>query len=84
MLLSFFTLAITGMAIKFSYAIWAQTMTRVLGGQPTMAVMHRLGAITLLVVFALHLWDVRRQKLESGRSWVQTITVTRCCSAPAS
>jgi predicted CXXCH cytochrome family protein len=74
MLLSFFTLAITGMAIKFSYAIWAQTMTRVLGGQPTMAVMHRLGAITLLVVFALHLWDVRRQKLESGRSWVQTIT----------
>lgn len=74
MLLSFFTLALTGMAIKFSYAGWAQVIAFLFGGQPTMAVMHRLAAIVLLVVFGCHLWDVLRQKRESGRSWKQMLT----------
>jgi predicted CXXCH cytochrome family protein len=74
MLLSFFTLSITGMALKFSYAGWAQAISWLLGGQPSMAVLHRMGAIVLLAVFAAHLWDVRRKKRESGRSWRELLT----------
>jgi predicted CXXCH cytochrome family protein len=74
MLLSFFTLAITGMVLKFSYAAWAQAASRGLGGQPTMAVMHRVAAIVLLVVFAMHLLDVRRKKRENGQTWRQLLT----------
>jgi len=74
MLLSFFTLSLTGMTIKFSYAGWAQWISRLFGGQPAMAVLHRLGAITLLTVFFLHVWDVRRRKREAGKTWKQVLT----------
>jgi len=74
MLLSFFTLALTGMAIKFSYAGWAQAMAHALGGQPTMAVLHRLGAITLIIVFGVHVWDVWRKKRDLRRTWKQMLT----------
>ena len=39
-----------------------------------MAVLHRLGAVTLIVVFVVHLWDVWRRKREAGRSWKQVLT----------
>ena len=73
MMLSFFTLAITGMALKFSYAGWAQGLSRAFGGFESMGVVHRLGAIALIVVFGVHIWDVRRKKIASGRSWFETI-----------
>ncbi len=69
LLLSFFALALTGMALKFSYMGWAQALSGALGGFHTMGVLHRLGAIVLLAVFVYHLWDVRRRKRESGQSW---------------
>jgi cytochrome b subunit of formate dehydrogenase len=74
MLLSFFTLAITGMVLKFSYATWAQVISRLLGGQPAMAVMHRVAAIVLIIVFVVHVLDVRRKKRESGRTWKEMLT----------
>jgi cytochrome b subunit of formate dehydrogenase len=74
MLLSFFTLALTGMALKFSYMEWAQVLSRLLGGFHTMGVLHRLGAVALIVVAAIHLWDVRRQKRASGLSWRRFLT----------
>ncbi len=73
MMISFFTLAITGMALKFSYAAWAQGFSRAFGGFEAMGIVHRLGAIALIIVFCVHVWDVRRQKLASGRTWLQTI-----------
>jgi predicted CXXCH cytochrome family protein len=73
-LLSFFDLALTGMAIKFSYAGWAQAIAKLLGGQPTMAVMHRVGAIVLIGVFVVHLLDLRRRKRAEGASWRDLLT----------
>jgi len=73
MLLSFFTLALTGMALKFSYMGWAQTFASALGGFSTTGVLHRLGAITLLTVFGIHLWDVRKRKQSSDQSWKEFI-----------
>jgi cytochrome b subunit of formate dehydrogenase len=66
MLLSFFTLALTGMALKFSYMGWARGLAVVLGGFETTGVLHRLGAVALFIVFGIHLWDVRRQKRETS------------------
>jgi predicted CXXCH cytochrome family protein len=74
MLLSFFALSLTGMALKFSYMTWAQVLSRMLGGFETMGLLHRLGAVALFIVFSIHLWDVRRQKLASGSSWFRFLT----------
>ncbi len=69
MMISFMTLALTGMALKFSYMAWAQGLSKVLAGFATLGVLHRLGAVTLIIVFLIHLWDARCQKNESGKSW---------------
>jgi len=74
MLLSFFTLALTGMALKFSYMPWAQKFAAFLGGFSTTGVLHRLGAITLITVFLIHLRDAFRRKRASGQSWSQFIS----------
>jgi predicted CXXCH cytochrome family protein len=74
MILSFFTLSLTGMALKFSYMSWAQVLSRLLGGFHTMGVLHRLGAVALFIVFFIHLWDLRRQKIAAGQSWWRFIT----------
>jgi cytochrome b subunit of formate dehydrogenase len=69
MMLSFFTLAITGMMLKFSYAGWAQWLAWLFGGFETTGVLHRVGAVVLFAVFALHVRRVLRQKKKEGRSW---------------
>jgi len=74
MLLSFFTLALTGMSLKFSYTGWAQLVSRVLGGFESMGTLHRIGGLTLFTVFAIHLWDVFRQKRRGGKSWFQMLS----------
>ncbi len=74
MLLSFFVLAITGMALKFSYTEWAQWVSNALGGFQAMGYLHRLGAIVLFGIFFFHLWDVWRRKRASGQTWKELLT----------
>jgi cytochrome b subunit of formate dehydrogenase len=74
MLLSFFTLALTGMILKFSYMSWAQGIAWALGGFETTGALHRLGAVILVVTFGVHLWDVIRRKRRDRRSWLEVIT----------
>jgi len=73
MMLSFFTLALTGMALKFSYMSWAQTASRFLGGFDSMGFQHRFGAIMLSIVAAVHFWDVIRRKRAKRQTWLQLI-----------
>ncbi len=73
MLLSFFTLALTGMTLKFSCMGWATVMTALLGGFETMAVLHRTGAVVLIGLFIVHLWHLRRAWKESGKSLLRFI-----------
>jgi cytochrome b subunit of formate dehydrogenase/nitrate/TMAO reductase-like tetraheme cytochrome c subunit len=69
MLVSFFVLALTGMALKFSYMGWAQRFAGMLGGFATTGVLHRLGAVALIVVFLIHLVDVFLRKQKSDQGW---------------
>jgi len=73
MLLSFFTLALTGMALKFSYMGWAQVLSDLLGGFAAMGTLHRIGAVTLVGLFLFHLYQVRQMKREAGTSWLAFI-----------
>ncbi|MCP4899150.1 MAG: hypothetical protein GY906_19450 [bacterium] len=70
MLLSFFTLALTGMALKFSYMGWAVVLSKILGGFETMGVLHRFGALVLIALFAVHIRQVFAMKRESGQTWI--------------
>ncbi len=73
MIVSFFTLALTGMALKFSYMGWALFISRLLGGFDTMGVLHRIGAVVLIILFMVHIRHVLQYKKESGLSWLQFI-----------
>ncbi len=69
MILSFMALAVTGMTLKFSYTPWASVVSGLLGGYETAGYIHRVGAVTMMAIFALHLYDlVRRRNREYG-SW---------------
>jgi cytochrome b subunit of formate dehydrogenase len=74
MLLSFFMLALTGMALKFSHMVWAQVFADLLGGFAVTGVLHRIGAIALIVVFGIHLRELRRQKRRRETTWWQFLT----------
>ena len=69
MLLSFFTLALTGMTLKCSYMGCAVVLSRLLGGFDTMGLLHRIAAVVLLALFAFHLRQVWKGRAESGKSW---------------
>ena len=67
MIVSFISLALTGMTLKFSYTGWAAVLSRMLGGFETAGYIHRLAATSMVGVFLMHLWDlVRRVRKEAG------------------
>jgi cytochrome b subunit of formate dehydrogenase len=73
MILSFFTLALTGMALKFAYMGWAAMLSRVLGGFDTMGTLHRIAAVALIALFLYHLRQVWLGKRASGQTWLEYI-----------
>jgi len=73
MILSFMTLAATGMALKFSYMGWAQFFSRLTGGFEAMGVLHRIGASALIGIFLIHIVDLFKQKKRTESSWKEFI-----------
>jgi cytochrome b subunit of formate dehydrogenase len=73
-IVSFIGLALTGMMLKFSYAGWAQWLSRVLGGFEAAGFIHRVCALLTFTYFAIHLWDLIRRKRASDMSWKTFIT----------
>ncbi len=73
MILSFMTLAITGMALKFSYMSWAQFFSSITGGFEGMGALHRIGAVSMIIIFSIHLVDLIKQKRNAGSSWKEFI-----------
>ena len=64
MIVSFISLAMTGMTLKFSYTGWAAFVSRMLGGFEAAGLIHRFSASVMFCLFVLHLWDLNRQRRE--------------------
>jgi cytochrome b subunit of formate dehydrogenase len=58
---SFLTLALTGMPLLFPQAAWASTLANIFGGYRVTGVLHRMAAVTMMTVFATHLFRLARR-----------------------
>ncbi len=68
MIVSFMSLAITGMTLKFSYTKWAVILSHLLGGFESAGYIHRFAAVTMFGIFVAHLIDIFRMKRAEGRT----------------
>lgn len=67
MIVSFISLALTGMTLKFSYTGWAVFLSRVFGGFEGAGLIHRTAAVFLFGIFFSHIIDIfRRKRKEYG------------------
>jgi cytochrome b subunit of formate dehydrogenase len=73
MVISFLSLALTGLTLKFSYTGWAVFLSRVLGGFETAGFIHRTAALVMFGTFLTHLQDLYRQKKEKHKSWMSLV-----------
>ena len=69
MIVSFISLALTGMTLKFSYTGWAATLSRLLGGFETAGYIHRAAAVVMVILFLVHLIDLVHKKNHDYGSW---------------
>jgi cytochrome b subunit of formate dehydrogenase len=69
MIVSFMSLALTGMTLKFSYTGWASILSRILGGFETAGYIHRFAAVMMVGVFSVHVIDLFRRKSREFGSW---------------
>jgi len=69
MIVSFMSLALTGLTLKFSYTRWAVVLSHLLGGFETAGYIHRSAAVVMFGVFFTHLVDVYKLKKREYPSW---------------
>lgn len=73
MIVSFITLALTGMSLKFSYTGWAARLSRILGGFETAGYVHRFAAMVMFGVVIAHVTGLVRMKRSTGQTWKDII-----------
>jgi len=73
MIVSFISLATTGLTLKFSFTGWARIMSRLLGGFETAGYIHRFAALLMIGTFITHLTDLYRRKRREYGSWKRLI-----------
>ncbi len=67
MIVSFISLALTGMTLKFSYTGWANVLARILGGYEAAGLIHRIAAVFMFGIFTAHVYSLlRRKRKEAG------------------
>lgn len=69
MIVSFMSLALTGLTLKFSYTGWAAVLSRLFGGFETAGYIHRSAAVVMFGIFIAHLVDLYRLKKREYGSW---------------
>jgi cytochrome b subunit of formate dehydrogenase len=67
--ISFLSLAVTGLTLKFSYTGWAAFLSRLLGGFQTAGYIHRFAAVVMFAAFITHLVDLCKLKKRKYGSW---------------
>lgn len=69
MIVSFITLALTGMSLKFSYTRWAFHLSRLFGGFETAGYIHRFAAVIMFCTFTSHVVGVIKEKRRNQSTW---------------
>ena len=69
MIVSFMSLALTGMTLKFSYTAWAGILSHLFGGFESAGYIHRVAAVFMFGIFITHITDIVRMK-KIGRAHV--------------
>jgi cytochrome b subunit of formate dehydrogenase len=67
--ISFLSLAVTGLTLKFSYTKWAAFLSRLLGGFQTAGYIHRFAAVVMFAAFITHLVDLCKLKKRKYGTW---------------
>jgi cytochrome b subunit of formate dehydrogenase len=73
MIISFLSLALTGLTLKFSYTPWAANVSWLLGGFQTCGYIHRTAAVIMFVNFAGHLVGLVKLRKAKYKSWKEMI-----------
>lgn len=73
MIVSFISLALTGMTLKFSYTGWAVTLSHILGGFESAGFIHRFAAVIMFSVFLIHIIDLIRMRRKEFKSWKELL-----------
>jgi predicted CXXCH cytochrome family protein len=68
-IVSFLTLAFTGMLLKFAFMDWAKYLVQVIGGAHSAGVIHRIAAVITFGYFFYHVYSLIMMKIEKGVSW---------------
>jgi cytochrome b subunit of formate dehydrogenase len=67
MIVSFISLALTGMTLKFSYTGWAYTLSHIFGGFEFAGYIHRFAATVMFSIFFIHIFElIFNQRKKSG------------------
>lgn len=69
MIVSFMSLALTGMILKFSYTGWAVFLSHLFGGFESAGSIHRFAAVLMVGIFGAHITDLVRRKRKEFGSW---------------
>ncbi len=69
MIVSFMSLALTGLTLKFSYTKWAVVLSHILGGFESAGYIHRSAAVIMFGLFVTHLIDLYKLKKREYGSW---------------
>jgi cytochrome b subunit of formate dehydrogenase len=70
MIVSFMTLALSGMTLKFSYTGWAVILSHLLGGFESAGYIHRFAAVIMISVFVIHIVNLSKTKKQENLSWL--------------
>lgn len=68
-IISFLTLALTGMTLKFAHMEWASWVANLLGGVKASGNLHRFAAIITFGYFIYHLTTLFQQRAKEGVTW---------------
>lgn len=69
MIVSFLTLALTGLSLKFSYTAWAPKLSRLFGGFETAGYVHRFAALVMFGTVICHILRLVRDKRANNQTW---------------
>ena len=74
MIISFLTLALTGLSLKFSYTGWAVILSKFFGGFESAGYLHRFAAVIMIGVIIMHLIDLFKLKKKEFGSWKKMLS----------